>query len=268
MTSRSAGCLLALLALAFAAPPRARAADLAEIKGRGTLRVLGVARNPDDEFLTERRGRGLDRELLEGFARLHGVELEVVNAAGWDALVPALLQGKGDVIAGRFTVTEARRKVVQFTPEVFPTRNVVVTRRPHKVVRTLEELRGEKVGTVKGTSLADAVAAAGVPGAQVDDGVPSGQLPEALRSGRVGAVVLGVEHAISARRADPDLQIGLFLGAPGALAWGVAPQSKDLLEALSNYVASVRRTPTWSRLVVKYFGDEAPEVLRQARGEP
>ncbi len=247
--------------------PVLSADDLPEIKARGSLRVLGIVDDAEDEFLTAQPGRGLDRELLEGFARLQGVKLEVVNAGAWDALVPALLQGKGDLIAGRFTATEARRKLIEFTPEVFPTRNVVVTRSPHRVVKTLEELRAEKVGTVKGTSMADAVAAAGVPAGQVDDGVASGHLPEALQSGRVGAIVLGVENAISARRADPGLQLGLFLGSPGALAWGVSRKSPQLLQALSEYVASTRRTPTWNRLVVKYFGAEAPEVLRQARGE-
>src|SRR5262249_48874031 len=250
-----------------ASMPCLSADDLAEIKARGTLRLLAIVDDAEDEFIPPEPGRGLDRELLEGFARLHGLKLEIVNAAGWDALVPALLQGKGDLIAGRFTVTEARRKLIEFTPEVFPTRNVVVTPAPHRVVKTLEELRAEKVGPVKGTSMADAVAAAGVPPAQVDDGVASGHLPEALKSGRVGAIVLGVESAISARRADPELQLGLFLGSPGALAWGVARKSPQLLQALSDYVASTRRTPTWNRLVVKYFGAEAPEVLRQARGE-
>jgi ABC-type amino acid transport substrate-binding protein len=257
--------LPAVLSLAVAPLPCA-ADDLPEIKARGVLRVLGVADDKDDEFLTTEPGRGLDRELLEAFARLQGVKLEIVNPGAWDALVPALVQGKGDVIAGRFTVTDARKKLIEFTPEVFPTRNVVVTRAPHRVVKTLEELRAEKVGTVKGTSMADAVAAAGVPAGQVDDGVASGRLPDALKAGRVGAIVLGVENAISARRADPGLQVGLFLGSPGALAWGVSRKSPLLLQALSEYVTSARRTPTWNRLVVKYFGAEAPEVLRQARG--
>jgi ABC-type amino acid transport substrate-binding protein len=255
----------AVLSLAVAPIPGG-ADDLPEIKTRGVLRVLGVADEKDDEFLTTEPGRGLDRELLEGFARLQGVKLDIVNPGAWDALVPALVQGKGDVIAGRFTVTDARKKLIEFTPEVFPTRNVVVTRAPHRVVKTIDELRSEKVGTVKGTSMADAVAAAGVPAGQVDDGVASGRLPDALKAGRVGAIVLGVENAISARRADPDLQIGLFLGSPGALAWGVSRKSPLLLQALSEYVTSARRTPTWNRLVVKYFGAEAPEVLRQARG--
>ena len=255
--------LMGLLALV---PVRAVARDLDEVQKRGTLRVLAVV-GPDDEFLTDQPGRGLDRELLEAFAQLKQLRLLVVSVDGWDGLVPALLKGRGDVIAGRFTITEARQRQIDFTPEVFPTRSVVLTRRPHRVVSTLVDLRSERVGTVKGTSLADAVTAAGVPVASVDDGIATGQLPEALRSGRVTAVVLGVDSAIAERRRDPELQLGLFLGPPGALAWGVRKTDPALKAALSAYVTSVRRTSTWSRLVVKYFGEDAPTLLRQARGE-
>jgi membrane-bound lytic murein transglycosylase F len=260
---RSRGIFLALLALW---PGHAGARDQDEIGKGGVLRVLAVL-SPEDEFITDKPGTGLDRELLEGFAKLRQVRLSVVAIPTWDRLVPALLAGEGDVIAGRFTVTEARRKLIDFTPEVFPTRTVVVTRRPRRVVSTLQELRAERVGTVKGTSLADAVAAAEVPAGKVDDGIPTGRLPEALRSGRVTAIVLGVDSAIAERRRDGELQIGLFLGPPGALAWGVRKTDRALHEALSAYVASVRRTATWNRLVVKYFGEDAPALLRQARGE-
>ena len=89
-----------------------------------------------------------------------------------------------------------------------------------------------------------------------------------LKAGaRSPPVVLGIENAITERRKDPALQVGVFLGPPGALAWAVRKGDRALLAALDDYVASVRRTPTWSRLVVKYFGDEAPEVLRRARDE-
>jgi len=40
-----------------------------------------------------------------------------------------------------------------------------------------------------------------------------------------------------------------------------------LLAALDAYVDNVRRSASWNRLVVKYFGDSAPEALRRARTE-
>jgi membrane-bound lytic murein transglycosylase F len=242
--------------------------DLAEIRARGRLRVLVVPLTATDEFFSDQASRpGLDREVLEGFCALQHLKLHVVTAPGWGALIPALREGKGDVIAGRFTATEARRKVIDFTLEVFPTRDAVFTRKPHRIVRTLEELRAEKVGTIKGSSMAEAVAAAGVPRANIDDSIPPGGLPEALKQGRVSAAVLGVESIILAQQQDPDLQLGLFLGRSGSLAYGVRKDEPELLKALNEYIDNVRRSQMWSRLVVKYFGEQAQDVLRKARAE-
>ena len=264
---RHATAVLPALLVALTSAPLSSAADLDQVEKRGELRVLAMVDDPKDEFFTDRPGVGLDRELLEAFAALHKVKLVVVPAPAWDRLVPMLQEDRGDVVAGRVTVTDARRRLVDFTAEVFPTRAVVVTRKPHRVVASVEELRREKVGTVKGTSLANAVAAAGVPPGTIDDSIPSGGLPAALKAGPVTAVVLGIENAITERRKDPALQVGVFLGPPESLAWGVRKGDRALLAALDEYVARVRRTPTWSRLVVKYFGDEAPEILKRARDE-
>ena len=164
-------------------------------------------------------------------------------------------------------MTESRRKLIDFTSEVFPTRHVVFTRKPHRVVATREELFEEKVGTVKGTSMAEVIAQAGVPPARVDDTVPTGTLPIALKEGRITAAVLGVENAMAAQRRDPEIQLGMFLGTPGSLAYGLRKEDAELRKALSEYIDNFRRTPAWNRLVVKYLGDAAPEILRRARTE-
>jgi ABC-type amino acid transport substrate-binding protein len=261
-----------LLGLSTLAPLPAASGDLPEVKQRGVLRVLRMDVRADDEFFPLPRGGapaapGFDREVLEGFASLHRLRLEPVTVSSWDALIPALLEARGDVIAGRFTVTEARQRQVAFTAEVFPTRNVVLTRYPTRVVATLAELRAEKVGTIRGTSMAEAVAAAGVPRDQVLDTITTGRLPEALKTRAVTAVVLGVENAITAQRDDPAIQLGLFLGPPRRLAYAVRKGDAALLAALDEYIENLRRTPTWSRLVVKYFGEAAPEILKKARQE-
>jgi ABC-type amino acid transport substrate-binding protein len=259
---------LAFLSAALTVGP-ASASDLAEVKQRGVLRVLRMDVRADDEFFPPpgAGSPGFDRELLDGFASLHRVRLEPVTVSSWDALIPALLEGRGDVVAGRFTVTEARQRQVSFTAEVFPTRNVVLTRQPTRAIHTLAELRALKVGTIRGTSMAEAVAAAAVPRDQVVDTITTGRLPEALKTGAVSAVVLGVENAITAQRDDPAMQLGVFLGPPRSLAYAVRKGDAALLAALNEYIENVRRTPTWSRLVVKYFGESAPEILKKARQE-
>jgi membrane-bound lytic murein transglycosylase F len=259
---------LAAAALALAAAlPAVAAPDFDEIKARGTLRVLVMPDTKRPEFYSLRPGSppGFDAELLDGFAKLHRLKLEVVPQSGWDALIPALLDKKGDLIAGRFTATEGRRKLVGFTSEVFPTRNVVINRKPRKPVATLEQLKAEKVGTNKGSSMAEALAAAGV--TNVDDSVPPGAYDEALKSGKVTAAVWGVESAIALQRDDPEIQLGMFVGPPASLAYAVRKAEPQLLHALNEYIENVRHTQTWSRLVVKYFGEAAPEILKKARSE-
>jgi len=254
------------LACALAAAVPLSAADLGEVTTSGTLRVIVMPLSTKDEFFPIPPGTrpGFDREVLEGFARLHRIKLEVVPVDGWDNLIPALIQGKGDVVAGRFTVTESRLKQIAFTSEVFPSRNVVLTRKPHAPVATVEALREEKVGTIKGSSMAEAVRAV-VPAPNVDDSFPPGGLPGALVAGKVSAVVLGVESAIAAQRQDQEMELGTFVGPPRSLAYGVRKQDAALLQALNEYIDNVRRTPTWSRLVVEYFGASAPDILRKVR---
>jgi membrane-bound lytic murein transglycosylase MltF len=244
-------------------------ADWTEIKTRGTLRVVFTW--PEANYFArdgDPAGPGLERELLEGFARLHGLKLETLELAGYDELIPALLAGRGDVVACNITVTEARLRQIAFTTEILPTRQVVVTRRPHRVVRTLEELREERVVTIAGTSMAEAIAAAGVPAAHVHNVSGKGiKLCDFVGQAGTTAAVEEVAVAILRARERPDLQMGLFLGAPGSMAWGVRKTDTALLTQLNEYVSNTRRTPTWSRLVVHYFGEAALDILRQARGE-
>lgn len=258
--------LLTCLAAALAAPT-VPAADLPQMASRGTVRVLAVLSAEEKYFVSDAPRGGFDWEMLEGFARLHKVTLELVPVGGWDELIPALLANRGDVITGGFTATDARKKQIAFTSETFPTRSVVITRKRPAPLKTIADLKGEKVGTIKGSFMLDDLRTAGVPKDAVDDTIEAGQLPAALRSGRITAGVDGIEAALVAKARDPELQIGPFVGAPASLAYGVRKADTELLAALDAYIANARRTPTWNRLAVKYFGPSAPEILKQARGE-
>jgi membrane-bound lytic murein transglycosylase F len=254
----------ALACLLAAGPVRA---DLDQIKKAGELRVLVVDGAPVFINLGSQGDPGMEREILDGFARLHGLRIRLVPVPEWKDLIPYLLEGKGDLVGGGVGDLPVRRRQINFTSEVFPTRDVVVTRKPTPVIMSLEQLRKVKVGTIRGTGLADRVAEVKVPKANVDDEVPSTGFAEALQSGRVVALVDGVEDALLLQKADPDIEMGMFLGPPHSLAFGVRKDSPALRAALSTYITNFRKTPTWNRLVVKYFGASAADVLKRARGE-
>ena len=256
---------VALAVAGLLAAGRARAFDLSEIQKRGTLRVLAVVSEGEAYFVSQKPGQapGFDLEILEGFARLHDLKVEVVPVARWDALIPSLRRESGDLIAGGFTDTETRRAQIAFTAEVFPTRSVVMTRKPDAVIKRREDLKARKVGTVRGTIMEEELAAAGITG--VDTSIAAGELAQALKAGRIEAAADGLEAALTAKSKDPDLQCGLFLGPPSSLAYGVRKGDRELRQALDSYIANLRRTSTWNRLVVKYFGTASLDILKKAR---
>ena len=256
---------LALILGGLTSSSTAFAADLGEIRKRGTLRVLAVVCPEETYFVSQQPGRppGFDVEILQGFAKLHSLQVEVLPVSGWDALIPSLRREVGDLIAGGFTITESRKKPIDFTVEVFPTRSVVMTRKPQPVITNLADLKARRVGTVKGTFMEEELAAAGV--TNVDRSIETGGLPDALKAGRIDAGVDGLEAALSAQSKDHDLQMGMFLDRPASLAYGVRKEDKALLAALNAYLSDLRRTSTWSRLVVKYFGEASVEILKKAR---
>jgi ABC-type amino acid transport substrate-binding protein len=69
------------------------------------------------------------------------------------------------------------------------------------------------------------------------------------------------------RRTDAALEDGVALGSAGSSAWGVRKTDPDLRRELNLYLENVKRTPTWSRLVIEYFGDDGLRVLGRAHGE-
>ncbi len=247
---------LALVALASIA-----AADFANAKARGVIRVLAATDENPEWFATRAAERpGFEREVLEGFARLHKLRFEVVGVKQWDDAIPMLVQKKGDILAG-VNDTEARRKLIDFTEELLPARHVVITRKPQRPVATEAELKRRSVAVIAETTWAEAVAKAGVAPSQV---VAVADVPEALaalKAGRATAAVVDILDFLQSHRKDPELELGATLGKALSSAWGVRKTDPELRRALDAYLVEFRRSAGWSRLLVKYFGNDAPAAL-------
>jgi len=69
------------------------------------------------------------------------------------------------------------------------------------------------------------------------------------------------------RRDDPDLQDGIELGAAVSSAWGVRKSDPELRGELNSYLGNLKKTATWGRLAVEYFGKDALRVLGRSAGE-
>jgi ABC-type amino acid transport substrate-binding protein len=241
------------------------ASDMPDMKARGTLKVIAQKSEAPEMFRFSDAGEpGFEREMIEGFARIHEIEMEAVAVETSAERIPALLRGEGDVIIG-IVDTESRREQIAFTEEVLPARHLVVTWKPHRVIEALEEFRREKIGVVKGTSWAQAAVEAGVPLGETALFPDREDVYAALEDGRITATVMTTTDFLLATRFHPELQGGVAVGAAARAGWGVRKEDKELLAALNEYIFNFRAGPSWSRLVVKYFGDQALRALGRER---
>jgi ABC-type amino acid transport substrate-binding protein len=248
-------------AVALPTPSRA---DLAEIKARGTLRVIAAQDEQPEMFSFKAGPPGFEREMAEGFATLMGLKLEVAQVHAAPDRIPALRKGDGDFIIG-IVVTDERKKLVDFTDEVLPVRHLIVSYKPNKVVTSLEGMLQEKIGLSKGTTWAQTAYDAGVPQDKAELFLGTDALLDALRDGKITATVMTISDFTLATRRYPGLQAGGFIGPAGSAAWAIRKEDVKLKAAFDEYLVNFRKGPSWSRLVVKYFGEQALTVLGRAK---
>jgi ABC-type amino acid transport substrate-binding protein len=114
---------------------------------------------------------------------------------------------------------------------------------------------------VPNTSWSAALEQAGVPTARAMKVADIAAAVEAIRVGHADATVSGAVDFFLQRRRNPGLEAGMPIGEAQSSAWAVRKGSPELRQALDAYLAQLRKSPNWSRLLVKYFGDDAPAIL-------
>ncbi len=137
-------------ALIGAATP-ALADRLDDIKKSGVIRVAAFDSNPPFGFLDAktRQIAGLDVDFAHAIAKKIGVKVELVptNPAN---RIPLLVSGKADIVAANFTITDERKKQIDFSDAYFASGQQFITRKG--TLKTPEQLKGLRVGVDKGTT--------------------------------------------------------------------------------------------------------------------
>jgi ABC-type amino acid transport substrate-binding protein len=200
--------------------------------------------------------------VLEGFCRIHGLVFEIVPVDDHERIVPMLLGGAGDVIAG-IVDTGSRRREVAFTAEVFPVRHLAVTRRSGPSLSREEDLCSLRVGVIRGTSGEEAAHRAGVPDEMRVPYRDAEALVGGLRAGETDAVVMTPIDFALAQKEDDELVAGPFVGPTSSAALAVRPEDGPLLGALNGYLQGMQTVR--DSLMFKYLSEEALSLIALAR---
>jgi polar amino acid transport system substrate-binding protein len=228
------------------------AQSLIEIKKRGKLIVGTEPTFPPFEFVDEKNQVvGFDMDIANELAKRLGVKLEIVNLP-FDSLIPALLQGKIDLIIAGMTITEERAKVVDFSKPYFEANQAIVVRKDGKFEpKKLEELVGKKVAVQLGTT-GDLVVSE-INGVQV---VRFQKFTDAfleLQNGRVDAVVLDEAPAKAYVKKFPKFLISTVVDTGETYGIAVKKGNKELLNFVNQTLDILKSSGTYNKLIQKWF---------------
>lgn len=93
----------------------------------GVLTVATNAEFPPYEYYENGEITGIDIDIMRAVCEKLGMELEVEDMA-FDSIISAVSSGKADIGASGFTVTEERKKNINFTDTYATSRQVVIIR--------------------------------------------------------------------------------------------------------------------------------------------
>ena len=119
--------------------------DLDGIKKRGELRVLVTATPELDEMPRRISPRDYDRIFLSDIAESMGLVLKYVYVEKFSELIPALREGRGDIIADNISITGDRKKLVDYTVPISSTQDQIVTARNNKKIRNEADFTGKNI---------------------------------------------------------------------------------------------------------------------------
>lgn len=284
------GILVALsLAVILAAPPSARGEDapvpgIAESwKGdfdgmveRRVIRAL-VVYSKMMFFLDAGRQRGVSHDMLTEFEKFINEKLGTGTLkvkvlfipVTRDQLLPALIEGKGDIAAANLTITPERQEEVDFAdPLLKGISEIVVTGPAGPQLETLQDLSGKEVHVRPSSSyygslgtLNETFAREGRKPVKVvpaDERFEDSDLLEMVNAGLVPAVIVDSHKAEFWKEIFKNVTLhpGAAVRTGGQIAWAFRKGSPKLKEIINEFVKGHRKGTLMGNILFKRYLEE------------
>ncbi len=212
---------------------------------------------------------GFEVDIVEAIGRILGRPTQFVQNQ-WDGLVPGLERGNYDMIVSGLEITPDRAQVISFSRPYYVTYEQLTVRTDDNRIGSLDDCRGLKVGTLKGSLAQRMLEARGGLTVLSYDGQINAY--EDLSNGRLDAVLMDYIIALYNVGPMPELKM---VGSPvGRLDYGIGIRKEDraLLQEVNSALAQMtasgelRRVfenwKIWTPMCAAFFGDNAPGSVR------
>ncbi|MCR5263637.1 MAG: transporter substrate-binding domain-containing protein [Clostridiales bacterium] len=213
---------------------------VAEIQKKGTITMATNASFPPFEFTegVDENGKtnyvGIDIEIFKEIAKDLGVSWEVMDME-FAGIIGAVQTGKADLGIAGMSVTEERKKSVDFTVEYFTSQNVIVVLADNTDINAAADVAGKIIAVQTGTT-SDMFASSEdfCPGATVQRYSSFIDAASAVKTGKADCMVVDIMTAGEILAQNSDLRQLEEPLADEAYAIAVQKGNTTLLEAVNN----------------------------------
>ena len=243
------------------------AGTLQDVKARGKL-IAGVKTDFPPLGFLDKKGvnKGFDIDIVKALSKeLFGNEdaVQFVSVTS-ENRIPFLMSGKIDLIAATLTITDQRKRDVDFSIPYFITGQMILVRADSKITKYQDLARG-KVATIRG-STGDIAIGELVPDAERTKFERNSEALQALKERRVEAFVEDFILIYNFLQKNPGLKIAsLQPFRPARYGLAVRKGDKEWLEFINAVLTRMKETGEFDELLGKWFGMEA-KVLRKLFG--
>jgi ABC-type amino acid transport substrate-binding protein len=257
---------LLIAALAFGCTvlsSMAVAGTLEDIKARGKLIACVFADyKPFGYYDAGGKHVGLDLDIARLLAKAllgdeNKVELVPVTSA---ERIPSLQEKKVDIIIATMTITDERRKLVDFSDPYFLSGSLVLTSKS-STIRSLADLRGKTIGLLHGTVQVDDMEEL-APTAERVGFDTSDEAVAALKSGQTDAYTDDDMFVITLVHDDAELKAVGDPFKPRPLGIAVRKGETELLNWVNEQMSVLRNDGSFDLLWKKHFGEVDAKLMR------
>jgi membrane-bound lytic murein transglycosylase F len=236
--------------------PYVEQGDLDALRERGTVRVLVPRFSTRHGLPRSSHPIDFERQLAEEFVQSLGLTPRFVRVSEYDELIPALLEGRGDLIAAGLTVTENAKTVLGFSVPIQHVQGLVVTRLGDTTLTELADLDGRELWVRRSSAYwetAEQLAATfGVRVVAASERLDAPELLYRVAEGEIDLTITDDFTFSEALAYMPGLQSAFPVGDERATALAVRPDAADLLEAVDAFLEN--EDPA-ARRSGRYVGD-------------
>ena len=215
-----------------------------------TLRMITEATFPPYEFLRGQELVGIDIELGRAVAQKAGKKFRV-EAVDFDSVIPAVISGKADLVAAGITVTEDRKKNVDFSVPYVKT-GIVVIYKKSSPYRDRAQLKGKRIGVQSGTTSETFVIE------ELKQEPERSRSPAescaSLKSGRVDFVIADIDPARNCVAGDPDLALSDYITSE-EYAVAVRKGRQELLDLINETIADVKADGRLAKWIAEFTAE-------------